>query len=186
MALKFKATSNATEWIKSIREKQRPVAEAAVGALRDVAAMSVQEGRADIAAAGNFKGGWISGLQYRTIDATDEGGGPSLQAKAIVFHKIGFAGVFESGATIKGKPLLWIPTTHGAPSPKRLGRKLTFATINGTPLAFAAADKDRHRKPLYIGVEQAVIPKKFHITEIVKANVKKIAAAFLLRFKGDN
>jgi hypothetical protein len=168
-----------------IRAKQRPVAEAAVGALRDVAAMSVQQGRRDIASAGNFKGGWISGLQYLTKDAKDEGGGPSLQAKAIIFHKIGLAGVFEHGATIKGKPLIWIPTTHGAPSPKKLGRKLTFATVNGTPLAFAAADKDRHRRPLYIGVPQVDIPKKFHITEIVKANVKKIAAAFLLRFKGD-
>jgi hypothetical protein len=183
MALKFKATVDTPKWLEMIRAKQRPVAEAAVGALRDVAAMSVQEGRADIAAAGNFKGGWISGLQYLTKDAKDEGGGPSLQAKAIIFHRIGLAGVFESGGTINGRPLLWIPTTHGAPSPKKLGRKLTFATVNGTPLAFAAADKDRHRKPLYIGVPQVTIPKKFHIIEIVKANVKKIAAAFLLRFK---
>jgi hypothetical protein len=102
-----------------------------------------------------------------------------------VFHKIGRAGVFESGATIKGRPLLWIPTTHGAPSPKKLGRKLTFATVNGTPLAFADADKDRHRKPLYIGVPQVTISKRFHITEIVKSNVARIAQFFLQRFKGD-
>ena len=68
MALGFRVKIDTPQWIKMIREKQYPVAEAAVAALRDVAAMSVQEGRADIAAAGpNFRGNWSEGLQYRSI-----------------------------------------------------------------------------------------------------------------------
>ena len=179
---KLKGTVDTPAWLKMIRDKQRPVATAAVEALRDVAASSVQEGRGDIAGAGRFKGPWLSGLQYRTQGAA-EGGEPSLQAKAIVFHKMGIAGVFEHGATIQGKPLLWIPTQEGGPPASRSGKKLTSATVGGKPMLFDANDKDRQRKPLYIGVPSIRIPKKFRITEIVKQNVAKIAQAFLSHFK---
>lgn len=194
MALKFSVQYDQPKWLKDIRDQQRPVAEAAVAALRDVAAESVQEGRADIAAAGaGFRGAkWLSGLQYRTRDAKTADGEASLQAKATVFHKYGIAGQFEYGATIRGRPLMWIPTKHGAPTASKFGGsllglrgRLVSATVNGTPVLFDARDKDRHRKPLYIGVPQVTIPKKFHITEIVKANVEKIARFFLQEFKGD-
>src|SRR5262245_49497594 len=109
MPAQFKVTVDTPRWLQMIRDKQRPVAEAAVAALRDAAADAVQEGRSNIAGSGRFAGRWVSGLQYRTFDA-EAGGEPSLQARAVIFHKFGIAGVFEHGATIQGKPLLWIPT----------------------------------------------------------------------------
>ena len=114
MALSFKFASNAAEWKKDLREKQKPVAEASVAALRDVAATSVQEGRKDIAAAGQgfTHAQWLSGLQYRTKGAR-EGGQASLDTTATVYHKYGIAGVFEYGATIKGRPLMWICRAQG-------------------------------------------------------------------------
>jgi len=182
---KLKVTVDTPAWLKMIRDKQRPVATAAVAALRDVAAESVQEGRSNIAAAGAgfTRAQWQSGLQYRTKDASEDGE-PSLQAKAVIFHRYGIAGVFEYGpTTIKGKPLLWIPTRHGAPPAGKSGKTLTFATVRGTPLAFDADDKDRKRKPLYIGVPSVRIPDKFRITEIVEENVAKIAEFFIRHFK---
>src|SRR6266576_701551 len=145
-----------------IGEKRRIVATAAVAALRDIAAASVQEGRRNIGAAGPgfARAKWQSGLQYLTKDAKTEGGEPSLQAKAIIFHKYGIAGVFEHGATIQGKPMLWIPTQHGAPTASRSGKKLVSATVRGQPMLFDANDRDPHRKPLYIGVPSVRIPKK--------------------------
>jgi Family of unknown function (DUF6441) len=184
MALKFKATVDQPAWLKMIRDKQRPVATAAVAALRETAANSVQEGRSNIAGAGKFGPKWQQGLQFRTVDA-EEGGEPSLQAKAIIFHRFGIAGVFEHGATIQGKPLLWIPTQEGGPPASRSGRKLTSATVRGQPMLFDAADPARDRKPLYIGVPSVRIPKKWRITEIVKENVAKIASLFLKHFKPD-
>lgn len=178
----FKVTVDQPAWLKMIRNKQRPVATAAVAALRDAAAEAVQEGRSNIASAGQFKGKWLSGLQYRTKDA-EAGGEPSLQARAIVFHKFGIAGVFEHGATIQGKPLLWIPTQHGAPTASRSGKKLVSATVRGQPVLFDANDPDRHRKPLYIGVPSVRIPKKFRITEIVKEHAKQLGMLFLKHFK---
>jgi len=181
---KFRVKVNEPAWLQMIREKQRPVAEAAVAALRETAADSVQDGRRNIAGAGpNFGAKWQQGLQYRTKGAT-QGGMPSLQASAVIFHKFGIAGVFEHGATIQGRPLLWIPTTRGGPAPGKSGKKLMSATVRGTPMLFDAQDKDRERKPLYIGVPQVRIPKKFNITEIVKEHVARIAVLFVKHFKG--
>jgi hypothetical protein len=184
MAAKFKLTVDQPAWLRMIRDKQRPVATAAVAALREAAADAVQEGRSNIAGAGRFGPKWQSGLQYRTQDAV-EGSEPSLQAKAIIFHKFGFAGVFEHGATIEGKPLLWIPTTPGGPPASRSGKKLVSATVRGQPMLFDAGDRDRQRKPLYIGVPSVRIPKKFRITEIVKEHAKQLGMLFLKHFKGN-
>jgi Family of unknown function (DUF6441) len=183
MAVKFKVTTNVPEWVQAIREKQRPVATAAVAALRDAAAGAVQEGRANIASAGRFSGSWVEGLRYRTFGAA-EGGEPSLQAKAVIFHKFGIAGVFEHGATIQGKPLLWIPTTPGAPSAGKSGKKLVSATVRGKPMLFDSGDRSRERKPLYIGVPSVRIEKRFRITEIVREHAARIAELFLRHFKG--
>jgi hypothetical protein len=183
MPAKFKLTVDQPAWLKMIRDKQRPVATAAVAALRETAADAVQEGRRDIAAAGpNFKGRWLSGLQYRTAGAKKDGE-PSMDARAIVFHKFGIAGVFETGARIEGKPLLWIPTKRRGPTASRSKMRLTSATVRGQPLLFAAGDPDPHRKPLYIGVPAVNIPKKFHITEIVKEKVRNIGLLFIKYFK---
>jgi hypothetical protein len=181
---KFKVTADQPFWLKAIREKERPVATAAVAALRQVAADSVQEGRNQIASSGHFTGGWVSGLQYRTKGAT-VAGEPSLQASAIVFHKIGLAGVFEYGATLEGKRLLWIPTTPGGPPASKSRKKLVSATVRGQPMLFDASDPARDRKPLYIGVPAVRIPKKWHIVEIVEKHVAQIAIAFLRYFKDE-
>lgn len=45
--------------------------------------------------------------------------GASLKAAAQIFHKIPYAGVFEEGATIRGRPRMWVPLPS---TPKRLGR----------------------------------------------------------------
>ena len=180
MAGEIKVTVDQPRWLKMIRDKQRPVATAAVAALREVAADAVQEGRQNIAGAGRFRGKWVSGLQYRTQGADGE---PSLQAKAIIFHSMGIAGVFEHGATIQGKPLLWIPTTPGGPPASRSGKKLVSATVRGQPMLFDANDRDRHRKPLYVGIPSVRIPKKFRITEIVKRHASQLGAMFLKHFK---
>jgi hypothetical protein len=182
MPLKFDVKVDQPAWLKAIRDKQRPVATAAVAALRETAADAVQEGRQNIAGSGRFGPKWQQGLQYLTKGA-NEGGEPSLQAKAIIFHKFGIAGVFEYGATIAGKPLLWIPTTRGGPPPRKSGKKLVSATVRGHPMLFDANDRNRERKPLYIRVPSVRIPKKWRITEIVKEHVNHIGELFLKHFK---
>jgi hypothetical protein len=182
--MKFKVTTDAKAWSKAMRDEYQSVAEAAVVSLRQTAANAVQEGRRDIASAGRFGAKWQSGLRYRTTGAGTKGEAPSLNATATIYHSYGFAAVFEFGATIQGKPLLWIPTTRGGPSPKQSGKNLVSATVNGRPMLFDATDRDRHRKPLYIGVPEIHIRKRFHIIEIVKKQVAKVAGLFIRNFKG--
>jgi Family of unknown function (DUF6441) len=182
--VKFSVRTDPLGLFELIRDKQRAVATASVAALREVASDAVEEGRDNIAGSGSFGPKWQQGLQRRIVDAT-EGGEPSLQAKAIVFHKMGLAGVFEHGATIQGKPLLWIPTTKGGPRASRSGKKLVSATVRGQPMLFDANDRDRDRKPLYIGVPSVRIPKKWRIIEIVEKHAARIGELFLRHFKGD-
>ena len=192
MAVKPKFTVKVDEpkWLAMIRAKEQPVAVAAEAALRDVAADAVQEGRADIAAAGEgfTHAEWLSGLQYRVF-GDRVGGQATLSGVATIFHKYGIASVFETGATIKGHPLMWVPTDKGlarlggARRPSRSGKKLTFATVKGVPMAFDAADKVRDRKPLYIGLPSVSIPKKFHIVDIVKKHAARLGLAFVKEFK---
>jgi len=179
----FKVTNNGPDWLQAMRDKHKPVAEAAVAALRETAANAVQEGRQDIAAAGRFGPQWQKGLQFLTKGA-NKGGTPSLQAEAIIFHKFAIAGIFEQGGMISGKPLLWIPTTRGGPPPKKSGKRLFSATVRGQPMMFDAADRDRNKKPLYVGVPQVHIRKLFHITAIVQKHVKNIGRLFIKHFKG--
>ena len=185
MPPRFTVNTNEPAWLAMIDAKRRQFAVAAVATLRETAANAVQEGRQNIGAAGpGFrKAKWQSGLQYRTKNATKDGE-PSTSAKAIIFHKYGIAGVFEHGPTvIHGKPMLWIPTTPGGPTASRSGKKLVSATVRGTPMMFDDDDKDRNRKPLYIGVESVTIPDKFRVTEIVKKHVAKFATLFSKHFR---
>ncbi len=159
-----------------------PFATAAVEALQQTAADIVDEGRRNIASSGKFGANWQRDLQFRMKD-TEVAGEPSLKAKAFVFHRSALAGIFEFGATIAGKPLLWIPTTPGAPPPRRSGKRLVSATVRGTPLLFDAGDRDRHRRPLYFGVPIVNIAKKWRINEIAKEHVEKIGLLFAQFFR---
>src|SRR4029077_19708656 len=109
MAIKLTVKTDPLGLYELLRDKQRAVATASVAALREAADDAVDDGRSDIAGAGRFGPSWQQGLKRRIVGAREDGE-PSLQAKAIIFHKFGFAGVFEHGAVIQGKPLLWIPT----------------------------------------------------------------------------
>lgn len=90
---------------KAIREIQRPVAEAATAAMKEVADLAVREGRSNLASAG------FSGRSQKAFTSKlyPKGGKVSLRAAARVYHKIGYFRVFEEGATISGKPKLWLP-----------------------------------------------------------------------------
>jgi hypothetical protein len=184
MALRVRITTDPIKLSRAFLEKTRPIATAAVAALKEVSEDAVDEGRADIGAAGPgfHHAKWQSGYKYRLKGAT-KNGVPSMEAISFFSHRYGLASVFQEGATIKGKPLMWIPTRKGTPAPGKSRKKLTFATVKGVPLAFDADDHNRKRKPLYIGVPRVTIPKKFHLNEIIEQNAEKIGEAFLKEFK---
>lgn len=105
---------------KKIAEAQRQaMARAATAAAKEVGDRLKRAARGRIAAAG-FGKRWENAFR---VDIYPKGGRASINAAIFAHHDIGYAGVFEKGATIKGSPLLWVPLPS---TPRRVGgRRLT-------------------------------------------------------------
>jgi hypothetical protein len=88
----------------AIRER---IAVAATLAVRDAGRAAQTAGRADILAAG-LGNRFAAALRLRLFPERKA----SINAAAYLYSKIPYAGVFESGATIRGNPRLWLPTNN--------------------------------------------------------------------------
>lgn len=123
------------------------------------ASMIEREGRADIAASGNFGARWTEGLHVEVEGAVG-------RMRISMQHEIPFAGIFEEGGTIYGQPLLWIGlsgTDAEGVSPGEYGDTLFSAKSKvGQPLLFSMADK----RPKFFGIDSVTIPPKWHLREI--------------------
>jgi len=135
--------------------------EEAVTVAMNMARSFIEEvARADIAnAGGRFGESWTQGLHVKL-----EGSGSNMRLS--MSHDKPQAGIFETGGTIQGNPLLWIPISgtdaegvqaseYGALFSARYPRR------SGPPLLFSIADK----KPRYFGTSSVTIPKLFHLQE---------------------
>ena len=80
------------------------MARAATSAVREAAELAKAGGRASIAAAG-FSRKWQNALRANVYPR----GRDSMRAAALIYHKVPYAEVFEHGAVIHGKPLIWLP-----------------------------------------------------------------------------
>lgn len=116
MAIKFIFSAAVGRLAEAFRKMKEPIAIAATAAIREMASSIKFEGRADIAAAG-FSRRWQNTFRADTYPG---GKRVSIDAASLVYHKIPYADVFETGADIRGKPTLWIPLST---APKRIGRK---------------------------------------------------------------
>ncbi len=160
-------TVKADAFKKGIDETRDRFDQAFATSLNMVASMMRDEVKADIAGAGNFGSQYTDGLSV-TVDGT----------KITTKLDTPGAGLFETGGTIHGKPLLWLPisgTDAVGVQASDYGSKLFSVNrkAGGVPLLFAIKD----HAPKYFGVPSVTIPKKFHIAEIeqrVMAGFKEI------------
>lgn len=179
--MKFRVSSTAVsvQLKEAAEEVARKINEAKAAAVKDVARFAVKEGRANIAAAG-FSGRWQGGLRWKFISGTDP--------EVLLWHKIGLATVFERGMSISGKPLLWIPTQQQGKKkfgfgPRKYGRKLVSVNVPGkAPMLFDA--QRRELGPLFVGVRQANIRKRFDLLRIFATAAEKLREFYEQRIKG--
>jgi hypothetical protein len=153
-------------WLKEL-EKQ--IQEAKAGAVKDAAALALKEGRANVAGAG-FPARWQQAVRSRFYPNKDTG-----DPAAIVFDVIPFAGVFETGATIRGRPLLWLPLGDkaGVRSPRQYPGRLVSVNVRGKPpLLFDAAK--REMGPLFVGVRTVTLRKRLDIARIFKLAAERV------------
>lgn len=100
---------------EAFRAPYADMAAAAQGAIAAAGNIVKTQGRADIAGAG-LGAGFVKALRVDIYPRR----GNSLNATAHIYHRIPYAGVFEEGATIRGRPRMWIALPS---APQRLGRK---------------------------------------------------------------
>lgn len=163
----------------STKNKTR-ILTASRGAASDVASYVVPRARADIRQAGKFGPRWTDGFQGKV----SEGGG---------FIKVSFTEsaphweVFQFGATIHGKPMLWIPLSfakdaQGISARDYPGKLFRVDRKNGgAPLLMTSKGGKAEAK--YFGKESVTIPKKFHLVEIIREGAKRMAEFYGKRMK---
>ena len=178
----------------------KEVAEAATRTMDITAKNITNRGRKDIARAG-FGNKWQRTWRaIRYPEKTKLSVEPAVYAR----HKIDYAGVFEYGITIKGKPFLYVPTKD---APKKIGRFKTtprrfvqkFPTFKlssvgrftGTtkPLLVAPYRRGRgklkkgEQRVLFVGIRRATNKKKFNLTRIVDQARRIIPRLYALQFE---
>lgn len=167
------------------------MAKAATAAVTQATADAKIAGRASIQAAG-FSAKWQNALQAKVYPES----GVSLNAAGIVYHKISYAGIFQEGGTIAGRPLLWLPIEANLPGGQKwtpakfvqqVGPLRSVRNAGGRPLLVgqvgigstgAVLPRQRGRsarqsrsswRPVFVGIDVVEIAKRFNVTEAVEA-----------------
>lgn len=141
-------------------------------ALNMARSMIEEQAKANIAGSGNFGSDWTNGLHV-TLD----------NMRISMTHDIPYAGIFETGGTISGKPYLWLPISgSGAPRITENADKLFSVQrkAGGPPLLFSLADKS----PKYFGVTSVTIPKKWRLNDIQKNVMQNFREMFDKALRG--
>jgi hypothetical protein len=166
----------------SVKWKAR-INDAARGAAKDVVEYVEPKARADIRGAGQFGQRWSSGF----VGKVTEGGGNirvsfSMPSEPPMRHWR----VFEFGAVIRGKPLLWIPLSfakdaQGIRARDYPGKLFRVDRKAGAPLLLGG----NPATPKYFGKTQVTIPKKFHLRDIIKEGAKQLKLFYSARMSAN-
>lgn len=179
MNLAFSAQESAIK--QALEEIERAIVAAKEAAVRQAADEAVKEGRANISAAG-FSSRWQKALVSNFYPNKDTG-----DPAALIHHRIPFAGVFERGITISGRPLLWLPIEQNLPrgirSPSEYGRRLVSVNIAGKPPLLFDPD-NRLRGPLFFGTPRVTIRKRFDLYRIFARAAEHMREFYEQRIKG--
>src|SRR5690349_8667027 len=115
--MKFVVKAPAGQASDSALARANQMATALTEAMRDVGKLAVQKGRASISASG-LGARFTNSLRLIMRPKT----GVSFDPSAFVHSTINYSDIFETGGTIVGQPLLWLPLDN---VPKVRGRALT-------------------------------------------------------------
>lgn len=120
--MKFDYQHNKAEWAAAARAIRGTIAGATRAAFQDLAVQVQRQGRAEIARSGLSRR-WQTGFRAYVFPRRIVPGSTAELAMRGQ-HRIGYANVFERGARIGGRPLLWIPLPS---APKRINGRPTTA-----------------------------------------------------------
>lgn len=175
MTLKFRLEGNRAATSIRTRAERRAgqVADAARLAMNEANRRILEAGRQDIQSGGNFGPRWTTGLQGRV---TPEGVRTSNLTLAIT-QAVPYWRVFEYGAKILGRPLLWIPLPWN-PTKVRArefpGKLFRVNRRGKNPLLMTG----KPARAMYVGVKSVRLRRRFHLRQIIKRVSKQMPFLF--------
>jgi hypothetical protein len=128
MSLKLLYTVVSGDYPKMLKESRDRIAKAATTTMRQAGEIIKRDARASIGA-GGFSSRFQNALRVNTYPQS----GISSKAAVFVYHKIPWAGQFETPQPVTGQPLLWLPIDQNLPLQAR-GKRWTpkdFVAIVG-------------------------------------------------------
>jgi hypothetical protein len=145
---------------KNIDATIEQVNTAITAAMNMCRSMIEEQARSMISGSGNFGGRWIDGLHV-----------PLDNMRISMSHDIPYADIFETGGTITGHPLLWLPIGGGPPAGSE---SLVSAKGAKKPLMLSITDKS----PKLFGTTSVTIPKKWDLNGVVQNVMQNFADYF--------
>lgn len=163
---------------------RKDIATAATAAVTEAGNIALRDGKADIAAAG-FSRKWQSALHLDIFPK----GQIAIDPAAVIRLKIPYGGVFEDGAVIGGNPFLWLPIDKNLPT-RSGGRRWTpskYAAAIGPLVSIhrggnqpplLGGKRNGRVVPLFVGVGNVNVGKKFHIRDVIARAAAQLGSLF--------
>lgn len=166
----------------------KDIEKAADAAIREVGAEILRRGRSHISSTG-FSRRWAQGLKLRFYEHGERN---AISDVAFVYHSNPLASVFETGRTIVGRPLLWMPlrSTPRLPGGQRAtprrwvaayGPLFRIRSRGRRPLLMGKPPGQPNAKPipLFVGLDQTQIRDTWNLRELFEDVSKNaLPAAF--------
>lgn len=162
------------------------MAKAATGAMGDTAVAAKGAARKEFARAG-FSEKWQQATRANVYPSS----GTSLSPAALIFNRIRYSEIFQTGGRIDGNPLLWLPIDANLPhastkwTPARYAAQfgpLVSVNIPGKPpLLFA---RGKRGPPLFVGVSQVTLRKRVNVDEAVAKEAAQLPQRYAAKLKG--
>ncbi|MBR1150077.1 DUF6441 family protein [Bradyrhizobium sp. JYMT SZCCT0428] len=171
---------------KAYRANLDQMARAATAAMGETALAAKTAARASIAAAG-FSAKVQNAMRANAYPSA----GASLSPAALIFNKIRYSAIFQTGGTIDGSPLLWLPieanlpgTSGGKWTPARYAQSVgALVSVNlpgRRPMLFAAKKRG---PPLFVGIERVTLRKRLNVDEAVAAAAAALPSRYAAKLK---
>lgn len=166
-------------WEADIDDVRLSINKAARVAIEKTAARVTREARQEIG-----RGGMSPKFQkgLRSLVFVNPGKDPEFVA--FIFHSFPFSGVFEEGATIIGKPYLWLPTKN---APRVGGRQVgpagfrrSFGRLassrrgsRGRPLLFGKLPGKDKPVPVFVAIPIVQIRKRYSVSGLIESGLDR-------------
>lgn len=173
------------------------IKQASTEAMEDWSKIALRAGRKAIRGGG---GRFTSSPRFSRALRVNVYENTGLDPAAFFYHKVPYAGIFETGGTIRGRPFLWLPTdavARGIKTPKQFkrfypGKTLRTARRKGKP-PMLVADLGTYKLkrggfrpkfiPVFVAVPSVDINKRFAVRKAIEAALPELGELYARKMR---